>query len=82
MNETAELVGSLEYVLSNLEADIKEQQQHVDEWLERVEFYDGEDWEAEADLCRNILRQCMERLAFLKETREKVERAIRLLAAG
>lgn len=80
MNDTISIRESLEYVLTNLESDIKEQQQHVDEWLERVEFYDAEDWEAEADLCRNILKQCMERLAFLKETRSKIEKAINLLA--
>ena len=80
MNDTISIRESLEYVLTNLESDIKEQQQHVDEWLERVEFYDAEDWEAEADLCRNILKQCMERLAFLKETRSKIETAINLLA--
>ena len=79
MNETAELCESLEYVLNELDQDIVEQQVAVDEWIGRLDFYEGEGWDSEADLCRNILKQNMDRLSFLKETRSRVGRAISIL---
>ena len=79
MDEAAELRESLEYVLNELDQDIVEQQGAVDEWIGRLDFYDGEGWDAEADLCRNILKQNLDRLSFLKETRRRIERAIHVV---
>ena len=65
-------IESLAYVIELLDASIERQQDNVDEWLERVEFYEGEGWDDIAAQARRILQRSLDELNNLRKHRERL----------
>ena len=65
-------IESLAYVIELLDASIEQQQQNVDEWLARVDFYEGEGWDDITEQASRILRRSMDELQNLRRHRAKL----------
>ena len=65
-------IESLAYVIELLDAAIIQQQQNVDEWLGRVEFYEGEGWDDIEAQARRILQRSLDELNNLRKHRERL----------
>lgn len=71
MNKTA--LESLSYVIELLDTGIEQQQKDVDEWLARVEFYEGEGWDDITEQASRILRRSVDELQRLRQHREQLQ---------
>ena len=65
-------IESLAYVIELLDHAIDQQQQNVDEWLGRVEFYEGEGWDDIEAQARRILQRSLDELNNLRKHRERL----------
>lgn len=75
-------IESLSYVIELLDAGIERQQQNVDEWLERVEFYEGEGWDDITAQARRILQRSIDELQNLRKHRERLQDVKDRMTAG
>lgn len=66
-------IESLAYVIELLDEAIIQQQQNVDEWLGRVEFYEGEGWDDIEAQARRILQRSIDELNNLRKHRERLQ---------
>ena len=66
-------IDSLDYVIELLEKGITQQQQNVDEWLGRVEFYEGEGWDDITEQARRILQRSIDELNNLRKHKERLQ---------
>ena len=66
-------IDSLNYVLELLDNSIEQQQQNVDEWLSRVDFYEGEGWDDITEQARRILQRSVTELNNLRRHKERLQ---------
>lgn len=69
----SETIKSIEYVLELLDEAIIQQQKNVDEWLSRVDFYEGEGWDDITEQATRILRRSMDELQNLRNHRDRLQ---------
>lgn len=66
-------LDSLSYVIELIEGRITQQQNDVDEWLCRVNFYEGEGWDDIAEQAGRILQRTMSELERLRRHRDQLQ---------
>lgn len=66
-------LDSLSYVIELIEARIIQQQNDVDEWLCRVNFYESEGWDDISEQAGRILQRTMSELQRLRKHREQLQ---------
>lgn len=66
-------VDSLSYVIQLIDGRIEQQQEDVDEWLCRVNFYESEGWDDITEQASRILQRSIKELERLRKHREQLQ---------
>lgn len=67
-------IDSLSYAIELIDSRIEVQQQAADEWLIRVEFYEGEGWDDLTEQAGRILKRTIDELQRLRQHKEQLQK--------